>query len=81
MDAMKDKLRDEIDRPSIKEIGPAAGLVAVLAAAVLAAGVGLVIYRRRQRRSLVRRLQDVLPEMDEMRASLKRPLKRVVKVL
>ena len=58
MDALKNKLRDKIDRPSIKEVGPTAGLVAVVVAAALAAGVGFVIYRRRRRRSLVQRLQD-----------------------
>ena len=81
MNAMKDKLRYESDHPSIKEMGPAAGLVAVVVAAALAAGVGFVIYRRRRHRSLVQRLQDALPEMDEIRASLKRPLERAVKVL
>jgi len=29
----------------------------------------------------MRRLQDAMPEMDEIRASLKRPLGRAVKVL
>ena len=81
MDALKDKLRDEIDRPSINEIAPTAGLVAVVVAAALAAGVGFVIFRRRRRRSLMKRLQDALPEMDDIRASLKRPLERAVKVL
>jgi uncharacterized protein HemX len=81
MGALKDKLSDEIDHPSIKEMGPTAGLVAVVVAAALAAGVGFVIYRRRRHRSLVKRLQDALPEMDEIRASLKRPLERAVKVL
>jgi Flp pilus assembly protein TadB len=81
MDALKERLSREIDQPSIKEIAPAAGLVAVVVAVALAAGVGLVMYRRRRRRSLVKRLQDALPEMDELRASLKRPLERAVKVL
>ena len=81
MNAVTQKLRDQMDRPSIKEIGPTAGIVAVAVAAALAAGVGLVIYRRRRRRSLMRRLQDALPEMDDIRSSLKRPLERAAKVL
>lgn len=81
MDALKERLSREIDQPSIKEIAPTAGLVAVVVAVALASGVGLLMYRRRRRRSLVKRLQDALPEMDELRASLKRPLERAVKVL
>jgi uncharacterized protein HemX len=81
MDALKNKWSDEIDHPSVKEMGPAAGLVAVVIAAALAAGVGFVIYRRRRQRSLLKRLQDALPELDEIRASLRRPLERAVKVL
>jgi hypothetical protein len=49
--------------------------------AAVVVGVGFVIYKRRQRRSLMRRLQDALPEIDDIRASLKRPLKRAVNVL
>lgn len=81
MSAMRDRLRREIDQPSIKELRPGTGLLAVMAVAALAAGVGFVVYRRRRRRSLVKRLQDALPEMDEVRAILKRPLERAVKVL
>jgi hypothetical protein len=81
MSALKDRLRREIDEPSIKEMRPGTGLLAVMAVAALAAGVGFVVYRRRRRRSLVKRLQDVLPEMDDVRAILKRPLERAVKVL
>lgn len=75
-------IRDAIDRPaSIKEIAPAAGVAGVVVLAAVAVGVGFVIYKRRQRRSLMKRFQDALPEMDDVRASLKRPLKRAVKVL
>jgi len=76
-----ENLKEKIDRPPMREIAPKAGLAAIVALAVVAAGVGLVIYKRRQRRSLIKRLQDAMPEMDEIRASLKRPLERAVKVL
>ena len=73
--------RDAIDRPATQDMAPQAGLAAVVVLAAVAVGVGFVICRRRQRRSLIRRLQDALPEMDDVRDSLRRPLKRVVKVL
>jgi hypothetical protein len=74
-------LKNKIDRSSVQEIAPQAGVAAIVVLAVVAAGVGFVIYKRRQRRSLMKRLQDAMPEMDEIRASLKRPLERAVKVL
>jgi len=74
-------LKDKIDRPAMQEMAPKAGVAAIVVLAVVVAGVGLVIYRRRQHRSLMRRLQDAMPELDEIRASLKRPLERAVKVL
>jgi hypothetical protein len=76
-----ENLKEKIDRPPIQEMAAKAGLAAIVALAVVAAGVGFVIYKRRQRRSLMKRLQDAMPEMDEIRASLKRPLERAVKVL
>jgi hypothetical protein len=76
-----ENLKDRIDRPALREMAPKAGLAAIAALVVVAAGVGFVIYKRRQRRPLMRRLQDAMPEMDEIRASLKRPLGRAVKVL
>jgi hypothetical protein len=76
-----DNLKEKIDGPAMREIAPKAGLAAIVALAVVAAGVGFVIYKRRQRRSLMKRLQDAMPELDEIRASLKRPLERAVKVL
>ena len=78
---VREKVQSRLEREDIREMAPKAGLVAIVALAVVAAGVGFVVYRRRQRRSLVRRLQDAMPEMDEIRASLKRPLERAVKVL
>jgi len=74
-------VKNAIDRPGLQDIGPKAGVAAVVVLAAMVAGVGFVIYKRRQRRSLIRRLQDALPEMDDVRDSLRRPLKRVVKVL
>lgn len=74
-------LKEKIDRPAMRDMAPPTGLAAIVALAVVAAGVGFVIYKRRHRRSLIKRLQDAMPEMDEIRASLKRPLERAVKVL
>ena len=76
-----DSLRKEIDRPAIREVAPMAGVAAVLLVAALAAGAGFVIYRRRRRRTLARRLQNMLPDVDEIRASVKKPLERMVKAL
>jgi hypothetical protein len=76
-----DNLKEKIDDPAMREMAPKAGVAAIVALAVVAAGVGFVIYKRRQRRSLMKRLQDAMPELDEIRASLKRPLERAVKVL
>jgi hypothetical protein len=76
-----DNLKEKIDDPAMREMAPKAGLAAIVALGVVAAGVGFVIYKRRQRRSLMKRLQDAMPELDEIRASLKRPLERAVKVL
>jgi hypothetical protein len=76
-----DDLKQKIDGPAMLEMAPKAGLAAIVVFAVVAAGVGFIIYRRRQRHSLMKRLQDAMPELDEIRASLKRPLERAVKVL
>ncbi len=76
-----ESLKEKIGRPSVREMAPKAGLAAIVAFAVVAAAVGFVIFRRRQRRSLIKRLQESMPELDEIRASLKRPLERAVKVL
>jgi hypothetical protein len=74
-------LKDKIDRPATQEVALQAGVAAIVVLAVVAAGVGFVIYKRRRRHSLIRRLHEAMPEMDEIRASLKRPLERAVKVL
>ena len=81
MDTLRERLKSEIDRPTIKEIDPRAGMAAVLVVAIVAAGVGLVLYRRRRRLSLASRLQHALPDVDDIRASIKKPLERVVRAL
>jgi len=74
-------VKDALDRPALQDIDPKAALVGAAALAVVVAGVAFNIYRRRQRRTLLKRLQMAMPEMDDLRASLKRPLERAVKVL
>jgi hypothetical protein len=81
MDNLRERLKSEIDRPTIKEIDPRAGMAAVLVVAIVAAGVGFVLYRRRRRLSLASRLQHALPDVDDIRASIKKPLERVVRAL
>ena len=76
----KDKLDDEIDG-SDTPLDPRVGIAAAVVFAALVAGAGFVIIRRRRRHSLMKRLQDALPEVDEIRATLKRPLRRAVKAL
>ena len=75
-----ENLREAIDRPAIREMAPKAGVAAVVLVAVIA-GVGFLIYKRRRRQTLIQRVQDALPEMDDLRATLKRPLRRAVKIL
>jgi len=74
-------LRDKIDPPAIREVAPMAGVAAVVVLAALVAGTGFIIYRRRRRRSLGRRLHSLIPDIDDLRASVKKPLERVVKAL
>jgi hypothetical protein len=76
-----ENVRKETDRPAIREVAPMAGLTAIVVVAALVAGTGYVIYRRRRRRTLARRLQGMLPDVDDLRASVKKPLERVVKAL
>jgi hypothetical protein len=81
MDTLRERLKSEDDRPAIRDVDPRAGVAAVLVVAIVAAGVGFVIYRRRRRLSLARRLQHAFPDVDDIRASIKKPLERVVKAL
>ena len=80
MDTLRDKLKDEIDRPAITEVGRT-GMAAVLVVVIVASGVGYLIYRRRRRLSLAGRLRNALPDVDDLRASIRHPLERVVKAL
>jgi len=74
-------MKGELDRPAISEFDPRAAMAAVLVVAIVAAGVGYAIYRRRRRLSLAGRFRDALPDVDDLRASIKQPLERVVKAL
>jgi hypothetical protein len=74
-------LKEAIDRPAIRDMAPKAGVAAVVVLVAVIAGVGFLIYRRRQRQTLMQRVHDALPEMDDLRATLKRPLRRAVKIL
>ena len=76
-----ENLREAIDRPAIRDMAPKAGVAAVVVLVAVIAGVGFLIYKRRQRQTLMQRVQDALPEMDDLRATLKRPLRRAVKIL
>jgi hypothetical protein len=81
MGTLRERLKSEADRPAIGEVDPRAGVAAVLVVAIVAASIGFVIYRRRRRLSLARRLQHALPDVDDIRASIKKPLERVVRAL
>jgi hypothetical protein len=78
---MVENFRHELGWPAIREVAPMAGVAAVVVVVALVAGTGIVIYRRRHRRSLAQRLQNMLPDVDDLRASVKKPLERVVKAL
>jgi hypothetical protein len=59
--------------------GLALGAVAVF-------GVGMMVYRRRQRKSVLRRMQSAVPDTvwdlpEEIVAQLKKPLQRAAKAL
>lgn len=85
MDTLRERLQKnlkvEIDRPAIREVDLRAGLAAMVVVVLVAAGVGFVIYRRRRGITLARRLQSALPDVDQLRASIKKPLERVVSAL
>ena len=54
--------------------------------AVAAFGLGMIVYRRRQKNSVVRRMQSAIPDsvwdlQEEFVAQLKKPLQRAAKAL
>ncbi|MDQ6879618.1 MAG: hypothetical protein M3082_18350 [Candidatus Dormibacteraeota bacterium] len=58
--------------------------------AVAAFGLGMMVYRRRQRKSMVRRVQNAIPDMvwdlpeelvAQLKTQLKKPLQRAAKSL
>jgi hypothetical protein len=64
--------------------GRLAAGIAVAAAAAF--GLGMLIYRRRQKKSMVQRAQGVIPEVvwnlpEELIAQLKKPVQRATKAL
>jgi hypothetical protein len=83
MSSFQDKLQDELDEQidGPDALNPRVGIAAAVVLAALVAGAGFVIIRRRRRRSLMKRLQNALPEADEVRATLKRPLQRAINLL
>ncbi len=57
-----------------------------LALGAVAFGVGMLVYRRRQRKSVLRRMQSAVPDTvwdlpEEIVAQLKKPLQRAAKAL
>jgi hypothetical protein len=53
-----DEMQDQVDAGRL----PMAGIIAGAAVLALAFGVGVMVYRRRRRRTLVERLQNALPD-------------------
>ena len=54
--------------------------------AVAAFGLGMMVYRRRQKNSVVRRMQSAIPDsvwdlQEELVAQIKKPLQRAAKAL
>ena len=78
---LQDKFGDEIEGPDVPSLDPRIGIGAAVVLAVFVAGAGFVIIRRRRRRSLMKRLQEALPEVNDLRATLRRPLERAIKAL
>ena len=68
----QDKWNDEIESSDIPALDPRIGLAAAVVIAAVVVGIGFVILRRHRHQSLISRLQDALPEVDDLRASLRR---------
>jgi NAD(P)-dependent dehydrogenase (short-subunit alcohol dehydrogenase family) len=80
-DKVQDGFGDEMEGSDMPAMDARVGIGAAVVLALLVAGAGFVIIRRRRRRSLAKRLQEALPELNDLRATLKRPLQRAVKAL
>lgn len=83
MGSLQGKLHEESDEEIDRSdaLDPRVGIAVAVVLAALVAGAGFVIIRRRRRRSLMKRLQDALPEANEVRATLRRPVRRPIKLL
>jgi hypothetical protein len=85
MSSLQDKLQEESTEEAGEDIEPTldprVGIPAAVVIAVLVAGAGFVTIRRRRRRSLMKRLQNALPELDKVTATLKRPLRRTINLV
>lgn len=78
LEDMQKQVPDRVPREVIMATG--------IAALMMAVGIGWMIYHRRQRRTLMQKLQGALPGSmrdipDELRAKAKKPLERAVKAL
>ena len=71
-DRPQEKWNDDVESSEIPALDPRVGIAAAVVVAAVVVGVGFVLFRRRRRQSLINRLQDSLPEVDDLRASLRR---------
>ena len=71
-DRPQEKWNDEVESSEIPALDPRIGIAAAVVLAAVVVGVGIVIFQHRRRQSLLSRLQDALPEVDDLRASLRR---------
>jgi hypothetical protein len=72
----------------VRELAQRHGRLAagIALSAVAAFGIGIIVYRRRQRKSLLWRVQNSIPDSvfdlpEELVAQLKKPLQRAAKAL
>lgn len=77
-----DDVQKQVPAAPVRPVVMAAGFAVV----VVAVGAAWFIYRSRRRKTLVRKLQDALPDSvrdlpDELRSKARRPLERALKAL
>jgi hypothetical protein len=65
------ELKQKVDADQM----PKAGVVAGIAVAAIAFGVGLMVYRRRRRRSVARKLQSLSGSVRDLNSGLRSQLK------